>query len=236
MPRPRAEKAFSKGSALTTFPNTLQGDGQLLAHKENVQKPSRESAQAASTARAEQHRVFSMGWRLGRAGTARRSPWTWRSHGTVPRNCLMSQEVPLFGSLHGLRISQPFSSAYPAAGGEGGSAGPLPNIVQTAENLLKIINNHNHPTSRNTVLEEGRKHEAVTTNYFLFSQTPHKLTSTRHDALASHSPAGSRTPHLGGFLFLQTPPESRGELPSFHFLKGFPLSLLFFPHSFKIQL
>lgn len=58
MPRPRAEKAFSKGSALTTFPNTLQGDGQLLAHKENVQKPSRESAQAASTARAEQHRVF----------------------------------------------------------------------------------------------------------------------------------------------------------------------------------
>lgn len=58
MPRPGAERAFSKGSMLTTFPNTLQGDGQPLAHKEKVQKPSRESAQAASTAWAEQHRVF----------------------------------------------------------------------------------------------------------------------------------------------------------------------------------
>lgn len=37
----------------------------------------------------------------------------------------MSQEVPLFGSLHGPRISQPFSSAYPAAGGGGEALAPF---------------------------------------------------------------------------------------------------------------
>lgn len=41
----------------------------------------------------------------------------------------MSQEVPLFDSLHGPRISQPFSLAYPGAGEGGGRTGPHPNIV-----------------------------------------------------------------------------------------------------------